>query len=768
MYVLFLNLAFLNDISQGSPSTSSAICRDFWLSDSRYFSRQAILDKSLFPHDAISLPRLLATLAGNKPEETGDDFSQDTSAAKVYEYFSYLPSLTFATNPSCCRFVSNDSQGRKSIESTKDLILPGGAKILRGTRGTLLSGEEGESRVITWQAEISGWALLLEVLRAGAGLRGIDEWSGHTPAAADFVHMSVGDLGLDGDPSAIAIAGLKLLRAVLQCSYITAAGFLDAISLGDSEADLILLRLALAILDNTRTSLNSALPNLESAILAVGVIQALLRLSPPHLCSALRASAFFSVPGRTRSTSSALIQAESTRGDHSFTLAVLRLASSITAAPSRDDGLVISALHLLFTEVWSQYLGWRFQDVASKYELASTLLSIFDSVLRHPLESKSLGPTGAAKHLIDTFIYSASPIIYRPLSDNLSQLGVTTRKLVASSHQQDAELVVTACEASMDFTATLLRVATMLGISANALPMRFLVAPVQLIDTLFDLALAASTQGSTKMTIIQLLLTWLEAISTDPQRISLAGSLKNADKTFQALGRLTIGTYPPDVRTSIWRLLGTIISTQPGCASFCIGSIGDEVSGTLSIAVKQITAFDSIIIKAPQALAAVLKYVQSVFACPGARKAVDSLRKDQDFWQAVFDISTYLVPVPPTFTLSMHSEDFAFRIRQYAYTVQAKANATALLASELSLTLDDDQGAETKAQSLVLSLFRNGSMLEEAGVSAVHSSCSPDLHETAAKKLAVFGTSLPALKTIYFPGERDFGRTYLYGQYWPT
>jgi len=757
--------------TQRSPSTSNALCSDFWVTDSPVVARQAILEKSLYPDDPTTLPRILAALAGPNHDASVGAGPPALPAVQVYEYFSNLRSITFSVKSSCYRFIGKDAQARMSVEATRELILPGGQIIARGTRGVILSNEDSAANMVSWRAQISGWGLLVEITRVCAGAQSDDGSALPSPATADSSVLSVRDLGVKGDLVEILMAGMKLLRTVLNPSSGVAAEVLksvrdvETVTSHDDTSELVLLKLVLFVLERPRQSEVTGVQS-EMATLAIEILQALIPASSPHLCSALWSAcpSFFGVRYPQRGIASAVIETDIGKGDFDVTLSLLRLIRSIVNAPNPHEGLVISALHLVFTDVWSHFLGWRYRNTTRKYELASLLVSIFRAALSHPLRADGLTPTEAAKYLIETFFRSASPLSYRPVIEIITQSGPLLRKLVATHRRHDARVVITSLESTIDFIATLLRIATFLGSPANALPKNILAAPVQMVDTLFDLAVAAWSQESSKVAIIQLLCTWLEAMSSDAQPLSLAGLLKDAERSCQSLARLAGTNDSSELQTSIWRLLGTIILTQPGCAAFCIGSIDAGSPGIRPLAIGQIISFDSTTTYAPEALAAVLGYVQSVLMSPRAGKAIQSLRENSDFWRAVFDIATFLVPAPPTFTLSMHSEDFAARIRHYAYGVQAKANATALLAIEVALISVTWQEGETNAQSLVLSLFRNASTLEEAAMGAVHNSCNRDLHETEANKLSAYGLSLPALKTVRLPNEREFGRTYLYGE----
>ena len=731
-----------------------AVCNDFWASDSRFDTRRAILDRSGFPWNPTSLPSMLAALAGPPLEATMNGESIQSPSMAAYEYFSTLSSFTLSVKSSQYRFAAKDSLGNMLVETTKDLILPAGSVIPRGTQGVLLDRGDASTIIVTWRVRMSGWALLVEILQVAAGMRSADERSSLSPAAADFVHLSIGDLGIDGKSAETLESGLRLFRAVLQSSSgVTTDRF-------GTSLHAALLQIVLTVLGNIGVS------DVFAAVtsVAIEVLQFLFRHSPQPTGCALRSSTFFGIPGRRRGIASAVIEIDNAKGEHKNTVVLLNFASSLITMPTGDTVLETSLLHLILTDIWSQYPRWRYRDIERKFEIASLLFLIFDTVLCHPIDTKSLQPTGAAKYLTDAFIHSASPITYRPLVEVLTQSGPMVKRLIAARRVHDAQLVSSSLDLSMKLMSTFQRIAAMLGTPANALPKNILAIPLPLFDTLFELAVATSSPELTKIGAIQLLRTWLEATSNDLHRLSMAGFLTDPEYVYRSLAKLLSESESENLVTYIWQLLATIIATQPGSASFCIGpTTGDKVPSILSAAAEQIKGYNTKSIYVSRAaLTAVLQYMQAVLVAPATGKAILILREDRSFWQAVFDIATHSVGAPPTFTLSMHSEDFAARINQYAYSMQAKANATALLTTELASSEED---VETIVHSLMLSLFRNASALEEAAISAVHSSCSPQLHDVEAKKLVLAGNSLAALKSVCLPSEREYGRTYLYGRF---
>jgi nuclear pore complex protein Nup188 len=674
--------------------------------------------------------------------------------------------LTHAIPHGCYRSEGSDSQGRTIIRTTKDIYLPGGACIPARSGGTLKYDADG-IQIVTWYEGVPAWALLLEILRTYAGLRHVDEKTYHTPEGADFVCLSVEDMKIQGSASTNLTAGFKLLKSVLHPSLGVAGNVLASIKVGDEPPAVRVLQLVLAVLEGSRHNAGST-EDTTTSVYALDILQHLIAIPDQHTWALLRNSTFFGGPTRRKGLASALIQADSARGDHTITLSILRVIRSLidtTANPTTthpDEMILRAGIHIAISEIWSQYLGWRYNDPAVKYEITHALVEVFDEILRHPLLPDGSAPTGIAQNTIDVFIVSANAFTYRPILEVLSLSGSTVRRLIATGRKKDAEMVVRSVEGGLGFLQTLLRISHGLGVSAMSLPKSLFASltpdRVPLIDAVFSLAIVPTTQTSTKLKSLRTLRTYLESVSADPQRPSLAGLLTDTARSLEGVANLARSDHSGDTRAAAWSLLATIISTQPGSSSFATSSPSDkEMSGTLHLAVSQIISDD--LDYHPQALASTLQYIQSILISPSTGKSVAALRTHDQFWTSIRDIATRPVPPPPTFELSLHSDDFPERIKQYTYETLVKANAISVLASELALS--GDMGGN----GVISGVFRNADGLMELVRSVGWNSCLPALHEKEGRKLKGYGVELPGLKTVALVNEREYGLHYLYGMF---
>jgi nuclear pore complex protein Nup188 len=745
---------------QGPYQASTSLSTNYWGVDFVFDDRRAILDQSHFPREPAFLPRVLAALTGVSTDDEIDVQLVGDTMPDVFDYFSDLPYVTIVAPPGS--FIgAGVENGKPVVEAAFDIELPGSVVIPRRTRGIVLSTEDADDEltVVSWRLRQPAWNLLVEILRGAANL---------TPAKSTLtgtLRLKLVDLGVQGDLSQILSAGLKFLRCVLRSPDVANRFISEVAFPGDVFPGQALLDLSLGVA--------SGRVDIAAAQHAIEILQSLLLTGSMEIWQGFRASGFFDSHSRRQGSVASLIQSDAMRGQHGLTVSLLRLVRSIASANSGDPLVVRSAMKLIHSEIWSQFSGWRYRDVSERYEIAALLTNIFDTVLRHPLSEDGKSPSPAAAYLINVFISSASLLTYKPLVDVFNQAVPLATKLVGSRRWSDAAAVFDTFDHSASLLATLVRLAPSLGIATSALPYSVFASTVvhpngervQLVDALFDLISQPSLQATSLRLVIRLLKVYLETASRDASRPSLAGMLRHAEKTCELVADVAYNSALNDVKPDAWALLGVIIATQPGCAFFCFGTPNNKkddkdkdtsIAGPLKLAIDEVLEWETLMRDGPRALAAILGYCQAVIECPSAATSVTALRANGEFWKAINDICVKNVPLPSSF-----SEHIAIEVQDYSYRVQAKANATALFASELSLVLDMD-GPETKAQSLALSMFRNASVLQDAVLAAVHSSCDPELHAGEDASLRDNKVEIVRERTICLPDERDYGVDYLY------
>lgn len=767
--VSFRSIQYKNNelIRQASAGTNIMLCADYWQVDYPLDTRRAVLDQSRYPFQPSGLLNVLRALAVPDINDIVAEslFGLDPTH-HACDYFNSFSNATFVTPSSAYTLTGNDLTGRKLVRSTQVITLPGGVDLPRGTTGVRLTGDELPP-VITWNMTMPGWKLLIETMRAAAGLPA----TAFPSSDGTATKLSVADLYSGTEPPSsteVLSSGFKFLTAILRPSSSLTLELLRVCA-PDAYTIHPLVEISLSVLANFEPSYDPSL-----AVDALRLMANLVVAPEANAWQALKSSAFFGGYGRKRSPASTLLQA-SQKGEHSIALAFLRLVISLVETAPRapeGDSVLQSALNIIFTEIWSVFPGWRYSQVATKFEIASLLLEILDTVLRNPMSRHGDNVTPAAQTVTTQFVSDASPLTYRPIIDVITQAASTLRSMVARHHEEEARRIIDSVDKALTMLSSLFRLASSLKTPSTALPFGIMSATVisptsqkmQLFDYLLELTGLPSTQPLTTLLSLKTARTYLEAIAPDVKRPSVAGQLRDPVTSFAQLGQLADKAESADTRAAAWQLLSTMIVTQRGCATAVVSTEQlDSLEGILKSAVAYITGHCATYLDQPHAMAAVLHFLQAVFDCPSLDRPIALLRKEASFWEAIGEIALRLIPSPPTFQLSMHADDFAARIWQYAYSVQAKANATAVLATELGLSVEID-GPETKAQSLVLSLFRNATNLTEAAALASHTSCDPRLHEEQLSRLKDCGWGLNGLRTIALPAEREYGSNYLYGE----
>lgn len=754
------------------PSSSLALGTDYWSYDFEYAPRRAILDESRFPLQATNLLQVLSSLAGPA------SYNDTTNCEACCRYFSHLPRLTFVTRPDAYRIITRQSDGRRLVETSRHIVLPGGVVLSPNTSGVVISREDDPQDVITYALQdkrLGGWPILGVLLREASGMpASLGEATLALSEESNPLYLSVADLGISADADDILATGLKFCLAVLRPTSPIALDILTALSPDRSRPAVHVMTDLLSHVLQSSTAYDTSPARLRIVEHAISLLSVLLQLPTGECWSHLRATGFFLVSSnaRKKNTAARLFAGDVARGEYGSTLAILRLVLAMVARPvnlpTPDDVLLRAALHTVFVEVWSVFQAWRYRDIGQKWEIASVLLDVFDSAMRHPGAVNEVSMP-AADLLSGVFIASTSLATYRPFVNVITEFEQIVRRLMGMRRTAEAQTVIATFENAIGFLATLLRLSEKAGLGTS--PARSVLGisvtsskgqKVQLIDLLLDIACAPSTPESVSVGILKTFRTFF-ATSSSADDLSLTSSLRNAQRSFEDVATLLSS---PSVahQTGAWRLLAAATSTQPGCSTFTIGSTASQPLGSiLSIATTTVQEWEDAFASSPRVLSACLAYCKSIISASPSSPAVAELRKEAAFWQAVYDISRRHIPPPPTVLLSAKSSDFIPRVEAYSYRMSARAEATSLLATELGAILDaDEDPRDSKAHHHVLSLFRNKAQLQEASLLAVHSSCDPSVHEAQRHNLSAAEVPLAGIQQLRLPGEAEYGGSYLY------
>ena len=768
-----INVFWSSLYSSGSPTTSLVLASDFWHTHKYHVDRLPVLNTE-FPHDPVSLPRLLAATTGiTSPLATTSDVPSDdddgSPVRRVYDSFADLPGLIVPIPGHLCRDRGMEDD-RQMVSALIDLVLPGNISLPRESKGEVLRRSGEDILVVKWHVRYSGWRILLEILQVAVGLRAFD-----AVADANRAELAVSDLGISRPTPEILASGLALLSAVLKPTSGLAEWLIQDLDgrNGQGMALEILLEIVISALTQSAASDEPESPNDTSAILSsLEILTSLVQSAPHATFSALRRTQFFALPSKRSSPACELIRKHASFESCSVLLANLRLIqhmceASVQRPEHADEGVLRAALHHVNVDIWQLMSGWTKQ---LKQEIAVPVCAVFESAARHPLGADGQTLGAAAKAVAEVFIQAATGTIYKPLAELIAGRQGT----------QDVEGREDHVRAAVSLLSTLLRLAPHTGSPASALPASLLVTVVgsrndrlPLFDVLLSAATSSRTSPETSTAILRCLAAYLDTTANMPSKTSLVSQLADVPTSCSNLAILASNASTSDQRVAGWKLLNAVMVSQPGAHIFCIGSNG-KIAVPLQMALDKLSEWE----KAQEedgadVMSSLLSFVLSVISSSALYSIADQIHKDEKLWHAVFAIATRSVPAPQTFMLSRHEDGFAASITDYAHTTQARANAMALLAVEVELLAEleeqaearGQQAEETVARKLLIGEFRNAGKLAVLASQAVRNGCDTELHLAEMAKLSARHVNPDAYKTLQGLSERTYGTRYLYGEY---
>lgn len=748
----------------GGPTTSLKLASDFWVADSHIPQRSVVITTSEFPLDPVSLPRLLAALSGmSSPKAKVNEVAGVSPIRYSFEYLSRPLTLTVPIPPRYTRVIGEEN-GQSRVEAALDIVLPGFSSIRRGKQGRVVR-TENERSVVVWDEPASGGPVLIEIMRVAVGLRGYDEV---TATDNERLYLSVADLGIQQETSAVLAAGMGLISVMIKPqSGLADALFASIRTSPDLDPIVVILNLAFATLAHCANAETITPDDTVAATSAFEILSSLTLLHPAYIFPALRADQFFDLPTKRPGTACRLARRDASGDTHDLVLALLRfvkqLCQTSIQSSTTDDGVVRAAIHHVFTDIWQLCGGWRYRGLSQQQEIAVAACGVFQAAAERA--SSATEHLAASNAVADIFIRSASYATYRPLIEWMIPQRRRGGSLLGYNEGEASR------QAAAALLAALLRLGAKLKISASKLPGGIFasVVPISggkipLIEAILRIASDTTTPEDSASALVYLVQAYLDNTALSTERPSLVAHISEAVETFDNVTALAQNPNSQTQRLAAWKLLNTIMATQPGAHVYCIGNRG-TMAKPLEAALREVKQWQEYHSESAELLSAILAFLGSVLASPAIQTFISTLHPDEALWKAVHDISTRPVPTPPTFTLSKDSADFAARITEYAHAVQARANATGLLASEMDLLAEeDDDGPEPPARKFAIALYRNAGKLVDQAESAMRSSCDPDLHISEVGRLGEMQVELDLWRTSKTIRERRYGIKYLYGE----
>lgn len=580
--------------SQGSSSSTAALCNLFWENAADDSSKGEILEAVNFPLYPLQSIRLLQSLAGMGSQEVPDDSWSPEEARKAanfsYQWLNGTRYLTLVLPDDedvddNFRRVQEDN-GSYARFTRNDIELPGGLTIPSGSRGIELNRVNDKPIIIKWATSINGWHILLSLLREAAGL---DPPSRHTWA----------DFGVSVAPDALLAAGLSFISRLVVADSRLGRDLLDFNETSRKDIiDIVFWVLGNRQIAGSRDPMHKTI--MSSAL---NLATSFVGIKSGRLWIEVQQAGFF--PTNTQGNKSAvgqiIIDKEAKSGDYPSTLCMLRLILAMTRntingqfetdyryVHGKSDFLA-AIVRFMHHSIWIKYAAWRYSHLTHRAEIGALLCDTYNKIASGPtfLSSFTLDHTlhpltGVNSVLLDRLIQNPSPFDFDPLFQILTQ----PKRLLDSLQRHNRHAETFAIEKTLlhglSLATSLIRVASQIYRSGTGLPkilsMTFNASAgtdakehYHLINILFDYIFSSTFQFPTA-TGAAVLLNQLAAVpSAEDGSLSLLPCLREPRKISRDLQSvLKDMARPVALRRELWSLLVTASQYQTGFASLCL------------------------------------------------------------------------------------------------------------------------------------------------------------------------------------------------------
>jgi nuclear pore complex protein Nup188 len=514
-------------------------------------------------------------------------------------------------------------EGEMQFRSLKRLVFPGGVVVPVGSVGRVISPPRVSPVVVSWNVEVSGWKMALEVLRSFIGenprrravakksrMAGDDVFGaakGVSRPGEEELRLEIEDLGMGDIGEEAVLDILHLFGSLLSSGPDLAAHLIDHLSIEsasdetDPPSDLV--QILFTILEQSLTS--SSRPNSKLVSVTLGLLTSLLPAFPGRVWTYLRSSSLLFSNGRRSASTASVLASERSIGTYGMTIALLDLIFALFLEAQRThfvaepDFLKVKAdvlsraLGLIHAEVWSGYTGWKYTSLRERFDIGRKITILYDEILKDPTlapsspSDASLGPLSILQtFLAEAFILNTTSLTLSPIVSTL----VIGRGLVSGLYASGRVFEAPKAERLIEVTLRLAR-------HVLALKRRLNVTRIVALEQLFfDRSSTSRTAGSRQLKAeivdvvanfvvsptsslgiaseaVRLLSTLCGSLSTATSDTppSIVGHLDDAVATTKAFLSVLGDPYQDrDLRRSIWNLLGVLVSTQIGWAALFI------------------------------------------------------------------------------------------------------------------------------------------------------------------------------------------------------
>ena len=425
----------------------------------------------------------------------------------MFRFFAEIPSLSHVlpsgTNPATRNvFVVEPGMEPGDIQyrTQRKLTFPGGIVVSKGTVGRIISPPKTTPVVVTWGAEVSGWRLSLEVLRAFVGMRPKStDRPTRASAAAKIVDEDVFGAGSGGGEPTISVSLeemgiedcsgkeavldiLDLFKSVLASGPSLASELVahltpDSVDpMDEDSASPNVVQVLFAILERSLTSNTRPTPTSARLIsTTLSVLTSLLPAFPGRVWTYLRSSSLLFSNGRSAASTAATLAAERSIGSYPTTLALVDLVFALFLEAQRTHFVVDAkflpvkadvltrALSLIHGEIWTGYTGWKYKSLRERFEIGKRVTALYDEILSDPTLASpptSSSPPATDRplsslqaFLTDVFITNSTNLSLAPIVSTL----VVGRGLVAGLYSSGRIFEAPRAERLIELTLSFVR-----------------------------------------------------------------------------------------------------------------------------------------------------------------------------------------------------------------------------------------------------------------------------------------------------------------------
>ncbi|KZT60829.1 hypothetical protein CALCODRAFT_480479 [Calocera cornea HHB12733] len=836
---------FCTLLTRGPAQEVSRLALQFWESDMKDPQRSTILNilAARAPLSFSMLLRLLTALCGNGQNGSPDpaasplyseENAQETCADYVWRWFGKRRQFAMVLNAAEIGILWE--AGPAGWETKKPMSFPGGGIIERDVIGQILNQGDGrEGVVVSWPVQWNGLHLLLDILQEfmqkhayGSLPRRPVPQSPEERRKARIVNIDLAEVQIDVGGNEVDLIGgvLDLLAALLRAKPALAEE-LDTLFGPMEKTPHPFLELVFKLLELVVIRTNPRNPPLLRLITPLLTMLSAVAYSPTmsiRLAGYLRSSSVFAVGG----TFARLVSGEQILGTYSCTLDIIRLIASVLEDArrhqfaTRDEETHLlkaetlqKAVTFLFKEIWSSFLGWRYNSITERMVIAEKTMDIYLAVLQDwafdPITpTASLTPYQTVAVIVTSTLLSNQSAI-TPLTTILTSAPETMVSMAKAKRTTERDLLCDVVERALRLVHTAVlhkRTQRMQPLSVlekaifnfGSEPRRSLRSrptPAGMVQLLFDYITTPYPSSAVQMEAAKALYAICRSISTDSSPPSFVGSLNDAVETVKKLVEdiLENDMIPVPLRRAVWDFASATVDTQQAIGSiFLTGSLptglamsakardkqsekanatrGSAVTAALAIVNSWETPPDNDF----SLVAAALNFLDiSWRRFQQHSDALDQYRKDGRLWKTLTAIITSEIGADPSVEkFSLHNTVArAYRssvhedIVKYSDRLLIKAHAVHLLAMDITVAneLKEESPRPSPPDSFkdIESLLRQSTKLHSVLSNAIQSPYSPDFMAGVARDLKPFeGFDADLLRSQPSSEDRPGGDDYLY------